>query len=202
MALIKPKMLPDIPASKITEDASKRFLTVAQLQAVSNMQGGSEQNSVTVGEDEIVGDLTLIAGDNVNLITDTQNKTITVNAITGGGGGSDSIEQITKLGVVGSTETPKVVEITISEPTDFKYRPVEILKFQPGDTSVNTVCDFDNSDASDFQSNDNVEFDGVMKPKVSYSTEMTDDGAVGTGNQFSVAINKSQFKSIDSLEVV
>lgn len=114
-------------------------------------------------------------------------------------GGSGVENQVTKLGV----NAPTDVVLTIKETMDFKRPFTEVLKFSPSELDkVITVCAFDNSDSGDFESNELVSFNGTMHLKTSYSISMVNEGALGDKNLFSVTLDRSKFKSIDSLEVI
>lgn len=79
-----------------------------------------------------------------------------------GGGGGLSVQQVTKLEAV----APKDVLIPIPETADFRVLPVEVLKLEATpETTVYTLCQFDNGDKNDFIQNEYVEFDGTMHLK-------------------------------------
>lgn len=123
-------------------------------------------------------------------------------ALSAGGGGID-LGQVTKLNITASQESPYIIDITVTETQDFRRLPVEVLKFTPGEQDkITTICEFDNADASSFQRADpDVVFDGTMHMKTSFDIPMTDGGVLGTGRLWTLVIDKTQFKSIEALEV-
>lgn len=67
--------------------------------------------------------------------------------LTGGGGGSGGVKQVTKLGVI----APRDVEIEISPTNKFNMPPVEVLKLSDGTTNITTnALTFDAGDGSKF----------------------------------------------------
>lgn len=123
--------------------------------------------------------------------------------IEAGGGAKGNQNQITKLGVVATPEAPKIIEIEIEETLDFnRGTPIEVLKFIPGEQNVvTTLCEFDNADASDFEPDPMVEFDGTMHLKTQHVIPMKDEGLLGEGRLWSAPIDLSQFKVIEKIEV-
>ena len=91
-----------------------------------------------------------------------------------GEGGNIEVKQATKMNVV----APHTTTIDIPYTSRFNKLPVEVLKMHGEQKNiVDTLADFDNSDASDFESNKYVIFDGVMRLKVDYEegTILEDD---------------------------
>lgn len=118
----------------------------------------------------------------------------------GGGVGTSNYSQITKLNVT----APKTELIPIEITNTFAKAPVEILKFTTGENDVLvTVCDFDNSDASDFKDNEFLTFDGNMSLKVIYDITMKDPASLGsTYVSESKEIDMNNFKKIANVEVI
>ena len=116
------------------------------------------------------------------------------------GGGSQSYQQMTKLGVTASTSAPRQYSISIPYTGDFLRAPLEILKFLAGQQNlVKTEISFDNSDSTDFNVSEKVLFDGAMKLKINYEYQMqvdTDDISF-----FEVNVAKTDFKKITDLIV-
>lgn len=122
--------------------------------------------------------------------------------ISGSSNSGDGYEyqQITKLGVTATATTPKVIDIIIPETYDFRRKPVEVLKFVAGEENVvTTEVSFDNSDATDFQPDDQLIFDGTMRLKTEYSEMMTDNGSIGIGKKFIVNLDLNKFKKIEKM---
>jgi hypothetical protein len=111
--------------------------------------------------------------------------------------------QITKLGVVASSTSPKAYDISIPATTDFNVEPVEVLKFIAGTLDqVKTLCNFNNADSTDFVSDSQVIFDGTMKLKTIYQEDMINEGALDVGTLWSKTIDKNAFKVFEKLEVL
>lgn len=132
-------------------------------------------------------------------------------SVAGGGSGSGAdLNQVTKLGVVATTAAPKIIELTIPESVDLKRQAVEVLKFVPGTTNViQTICQFDNADATSFvcdgipaNEHPNLIFDGTMRLRTQYDIAMTNGGVLGTGNLWTATIDRTQFKTIESIQVI
>jgi hypothetical protein len=87
------------------------------------------------------------------------------------------VQQITKLNVTASSTTPKVIELDLNQTLDFKRKPIDVLKLTSGvaDTTK-TLMDFSNGEADDFQTNNNITFDGKMYPKTEYTETPVDEG--------------------------
>lgn len=117
-------------------------------------------------------------------------------------GAGIGLNQIGKLGVVGSTSVPKIVDIPISS-VDFKFNQVNVLKFKPGDQNViRTQTSFLNSDSGDFVQDDMVSFDGTTKLKTSISYSIPYVETINNRyNRFKISVDKSLFKSISNITV-
>lgn len=118
-----------------------------------------------------------------------------------GGSGSTNLSQMTKLGVVGSSGTPQVEEVTIPSTTDFKRSPLDVLKFTPGTQQIVTECAFNNADQTSFVADDEVVFDGTMHLKTAHSPTVTDEGDLGGGHMWSFVIDRTKYKVIESIAV-
>jgi hypothetical protein len=120
-----------------------------------------------------------------------------LDAIESGAGGAGVSNQLTKLGVVASEGSPYVEDITIEESPNFLVGTAEVLKFVAGaENQVQVLCSFDNGDASSFEANDYVEFDGTMHLKTSDTFAMTDEGNLGDGKVFSYVLDKTLFNTV------
>lgn len=119
----------------------------------------------------------------------------------GGSGGSNAeYKQITKLNIT----APKTELISINVTNTFAKAPCEILKFVEGENDVVvTLCDFDNSDSTDFEANEFLTFDGNMSLKTIY------DITVGTPTKLTKGycsitddIDLTKFKSVEEMVVI
>lgn len=135
-----------------------------------------------------------------NFDTDLQSGLWEQISSSGGGGSNADYKQITKLNIT----APKNELIPINVTNTFAKAPLEILKFVDGENDVVvTVCDFDNSDSTDFESNEYLIFDGDMSLKTIY------DIAVGTPTKLTKGycsitdnIDMSVYKVIDEMGVI
>ena len=112
---------------------------------------------------------------------------------------SGAIKRITKLNVT----APHELRIPLNESlalSDITTTPIE---FVPGTAGVvHYDVGFDNSDANDFEPNEYVEFDGVMKLKTDYEFEMTKDtNWIGEGSLHRQKITSGVWLRIDKLGV-
>lgn len=130
-----------------------------------------------------------------------QQKFTTVDLQNIGDGAGLGLNQVSKMGVTGSTTTPYEVDIPINT-VDFKVPRVNVLQFQQGDQNViKTLNSFSNSESNDFQLDDMVSFDDTVHLKTEYDYPMAYENDIGTENQeYSCEIDKSIFKSIEDIE--
>lgn len=119
------------------------------------------------------------------------------------GGGTQDYQQITKLGVTASVDAPRQYSIPITFTSDFLRAPIEILKFKAGQQNVvKTEISFDNSDATDFEPNDHVIFDGSMKLKLNYNMNLTEVSATEEKKIMKSTVNKSDLLKLLKVEVM
>lgn len=137
-----------------------------------------------------------------NDLDDLEDRVVTLESSSDNGSDNVSLSQLSKLGIIATEEEPKDIEIIIPETTDFKRLPLEVLIFIAGSEDViQTQIAFDNGDETDFEADDQLIFNGSMRLKTNYEFNMTDDGSLGDGKQFSFTINPSDYKNIEGLEV-
>lgn len=115
-------------------------------------------------------------------------------------------EQKTKFGITATSAAPVTVDFTV--PSDpLMTRVPSVLKLVSSDNNVvQTICNFDNADASSFivPAGNDVVFDGKMKlvAAKTVTKAMTAQGAIGDGYLFSLDIDLSEFNSVSSIELV
>lgn len=137
----------------------------------------------------------------VVIYSNDTHKFTTINLNQVGEAAGLSLKQISKMGIVGSTTTPKIVEIPIST-VDFKVPRVNILKFQQGSQDIiTTENSFTNGESNDFQNDDVVIFDNTAHLKTNFQSKMTCEGDLGTYKTYSVTIDKSNFKTVNNLSI-
>jgi len=119
----------------------------------------------------------------------------------GGSGGSNAdYKQITKLNIT----APKTELISINVTNTFAKAPCEILKFVEGENDVVvTLCDFDNSDSTDFEDNEFLIFDGNMSLKTIYDIVVSTPTQLVKGYcSITDDIDLTKFKSVEEMGVV
>jgi hypothetical protein len=101
----------------------------------------------------------------------------------------------------GTSFTP-YAPLDSSHPPQGRYIKIRAtLSAQAQPEEVKTL-DFNQSSSENMMTlNEYTEANGKLQLKNAYTYDMTDDGALGAGKQFSVTINKANFKSIESIGV-
>lgn len=143
------------------------------------------------------------AGDEMKFLRGDGTYAVPDGSVSGGGGTGSSYAQLTKMNVTASSGSPKVVNITLPSSKTFKYGTPNVLKFQSSSTGVvETICEFNNGDASDFVSNSHyVQFDGHMSLITSYDIRVSTPTALGSGYMAtSGEINMANYKNVESIE--
>ncbi|APM41409.1 signal peptidase II [Clostridium kluyveri] len=137
----------------------------------------------------------------VVVYSDDMKKFTTIDVETIGDAAGLSLKQISKMGVVGSTSSPYVVDIPVNT-LDFKVPRVNVLQFQQGDQNViKTLNSFSNSDSGDFQVDDMIVFDDTTHLKTEYDYQMQYIGDIGTDNkEYGCEIDTNIFKSIEDIQ--
>lgn len=113
-----------------------------------------------------------------------------------------SLKQINKMGVTGTTTTPKIIDIPINT-LDFKLPKLNVLKFVLGDQNViKSENGFSNSEINDFTQDDMIVFDGKAHLKTSFQSTMNYDGDIDNYKSYSINFDKSNVKSISDLNII
>lgn len=120
--------------------------------------------------------LTDITAENKTTMYIRLNDSYLLLAAFSAGGAVQEYTQITKLGVIASTASPRVYEIPIPRTTNFLRAPIEVLKFTPGAQGMSRIeIDFNNGDATDFEPNEYVIFDGTMRLRDEWELPLVKD---------------------------
>ena len=109
-------------------------------------------------------------------------------------------QQVTKL----NTSAYKGVDIPIKANADFVRPPISVLKLRDdGITETDTVCEFNNGDASDFVANDGVVFTGgIMKPRTVFEITMTEPTELASGYISNTElIDMTNYKAVKAVDV-
>jgi hypothetical protein len=89
-----------------------------------------------------------------------------------------------------------------SNPLQGRYIKIRATLSAPAQPGEVKTLDFNQSSPENMMIlNEYTEANGKLQLKNTYTYNMTDDGTLGAGKQFSVAINKANFKSIESIGV-
>ncbi|EKQ52738.1 MULTISPECIES: hypothetical protein [unclassified Clostridium] len=109
------------------------------------------------------------------------------------------LNQISKLGVTGTTSAPTVIDIPIST-VDFKVPRVNVLKFHTGDSNVVSVkSSFSNSENNDFESDSMIVFDGTAHLKTNIQDTFVYERSLSSFDTYKATI-ENEFKSISSVD--
>lgn len=131
------------------------------------------------------------------------NRLITTDArvvIIGLGG---KVNQVTKTNIAGSVGTPYVFDIPIPYTQNFDVNLPSVLRFIAGAAGlISTIDTFDNTDVSNFVADAHVSLDGVMHMITKIDRVMANDGALGSGVQFSYPIPLSTYLKVEKVEVI
>ncbi len=117
--------------------------------------------------------------------------------ITGAG-----MKQVSKMGIVGSPEEPRIVNIPVNT-VDFKVPRVNILKYDTEGTQdkIITENEFTNGESNDFLEDDMMVFDGKSHLKTEHISNFTFNREVNTKLEYTVPFEKSKFKKVEGFEI-
>ena len=103
----------------------------------------------------------------------------------------DKLQWQQKEFTVEANEVPKEVTIDIKNPNfQYKYPPVEVLKHSKLDTAIEEtvkLSDFNANEASNYETNDNVTFDGSLHITPDVNINMSTPTLFTTGMYVSVS---------------
>ncbi|KAA8676214.1 signal peptidase II [Clostridium sp. HV4-5-A1G] len=189
VTLNKDVVLDDSQTSQATGWSSQKILDEIIQHRITKFEELSDVNVANKKDKQII------------VYSEDQQKFTTIDIGNIGDAAGLSLKQISKMGVVGNTDSPYGVDIPINT-VDFKVPRVNVLQFQQGDQNViKTLNSFSNSDSSDFESDDMIVFDDTAHLKTDYSYKMQYVGDVGTDNrEYGCEIDKSIFKSIEDMQ--
>lgn len=182
-------MLDDSQISQATGWSSQKILDEIVQHRATKFEELDDVNVVNKQDKQVV------------VYSDDMKKFTTINLENIGDASGLSLSQVSKMGVVGSTDSPYEVDIPINT-IDFKVPRVNVLQFQQGDQDIiKTLNSFSNAESSDFESDDMIAFDDTAHLKTKYDYQMTYEGEIGTdGKEYSCQIDKSIFKDISDIQ--
>lgn len=111
------------------------------------------------------------------------------------------LKQISKMGIVGSPENPRIVNIPVNT-IDFKVPRVNILKYDTANTQdiISTKNEFGNGESNDFKEDNYIQFDGKAHLKTEYSGEYKVIEDNEKSIEFETEIDLEEFKIINGFE--
>lgn len=169
--------------------------TVSEILAI-NFTNGVNRKAQVVTAINSKGE-TVTANDTWDTIVNAINN-IKIQTSTG----DNNIINISKLNIVGSSSSPYIKKISLTNPIIDKRIITGLREFVPGTEQTNLLCDFNNGDVANFTSKFNrTVFDGKMHLNpITVSSTMNDEGTSALGHNYSFVIDKSQFNTIDKIE--
>ncbi|AKA70120.1 carbohydrate-binding protein [Clostridium scatologenes] len=109
--------------------------------------------------------------------------------------------QITKLGVNGTTANPEKISIPYAT-IDFNLPKLNVLKFKSSETNLITIeGDFNANEQTGYTPDDYITFDGTAKLRTTYGNQMTKTGDLNQGTEWSFNVDKSAFKEFVGFSV-
>lgn len=125
-------------------------------------------------------------------------KFTTVDAETIGAGSNVKIEQISKMGVNGTSVIPEVINIPINT-LDFKFPKVNVLKFMAGAQDViKSVNSFSATESVDFIPDDKFIMDNKAYLKTQYLYNMNSIGTLLSDDEYVSELDLNSFKYEDN----
>jgi hypothetical protein len=109
---------------------------------------------------------------------------------------------VTKLNITGSVGTPYTKVLNLTNAIANKRILCGLRQFVHDSPLTNLFSTYNNGDASNFETNSNMVYDGSMRLATNNinATSMTDDGALGYGELFSyAAVTRANYNTIDAI---
>lgn len=126
-------------------------------------------------------------------------KFTTVDAEAVGSGGGNKLEQVCKMGVVGTPDKPHIVKIPINT-TDFKVPRVNVLQYEVGEKDIIiTQNTFSNAEHTDFLTDEMILFDDKAHLKTEHDYKYNFINEDDKYIYDSTTIDLDKFKHIEDL---
>ncbi|EES50804.1 signal peptidase II [Clostridium botulinum] len=155
---------------------------ITKFEELTDVDVVNRKNKQLVAYSEETGKFTTIDG-------------VDAGEIIGGG-----MKQISKMGIVATPETPKIVNIPINT-IDFKVPKVNLLKYDLGTQNIiATKNEFTNGESNDFVADDMIIFDGKAHLKTEHIQDYTVTKDEETFTEYSTVLDLSRYKSIEGFE--
>jgi hypothetical protein len=194
-----PTTNPDGSPGNIELPDFSQFATKDELPDVSEYVKRSEIGTPTTNPDGSPGNIELPDFSQFATKTEVQvvdnktetNKTNLANHIIYTQDELDKLQWQQKEFTVEANEVPKEVTIDIKNPnSQYKYPPVEVLKYSRLDTAIEEtvrLADFNANEASNYETNDQVTFDGSLHIAPDVNINMSTPTLFTTGMYVSVS---------------
>lgn len=129
-------------------------------------------------------------------------KFTTIDGVDAGEIVGAGMKQVSKMGIVGSPEEPRIINIPINT-VDFKVPRVNILRYDTEGTQdqIITKNEFTNGESNDFVEDNMMVFDGKAHLKTDHVSNFIFNREVDTKNEYTITINKTKFKKVEGFEV-
>ncbi|MBU3208506.1 signal peptidase II [Clostridium algidicarnis] len=151
---------------------------------------------------EELSDVDVINKKNKQLVAyseDTQ-KFTTIDGVEAGEITGAGMKQISKMGVIGTSVEPKIVNIPVNT-LDFKVPRVNVLKYDLGTQNIIvTKNGFTNGESNDFVDDDMMIFDGKAHLKTEHAQDYIVSKDEETFVEHVTTLNLSEFKLIEGFE--
>lgn len=166
-------------SSKTVQEIVENRIT--EFQSLSDVDVINKKDKQIIAYSEATGKFTTIDPTNI-----------------GGGSGSTVINQINRLGVVGTSTAPSTIDIPVNT-VDFKVPTVNVLKFQTGQQNViKSLNGFSASENIENVNDNMVVFDGTIRLKTQHDYNLTYDSDSTSYTGYSCDVDLSQFKIFSS----
>ncbi|WP_434303951.1 signal peptidase II [Clostridium botulinum] len=129
-------------------------------------------------------------------------KFTTIDSLEAGELTGVGMKQISKMGIEGSVEKPKVVNIPINT-IDFKVPRVNVLRYDTENTQdlISIKNEFTNYESNDFAEDNMVVFDGKAYLKTEHINDFEVIQDEENFTEHSIHVDKSLFKKIEGFEI-
>ncbi|QBD84703.1 signal peptidase II [Clostridium tetani] len=128
-------------------------------------------------------------------------KFTTINGTEAGEITGASMKQISKMGVIGSPEEPRIVNISVNT-IDFKVPRVNVLKYDLGTQNIIlTKNEFTNGESNDFEKDPMMVFDGKAHLKTEHTSNFAFNREMDIKSEYVVTFKKSNFKKVESFKI-
>jgi hypothetical protein len=155
----------------------------------TTLNGYLQNYKNTIADNLINKGIPASASDDIGILTSKINQIVT-----------NSLVSQTKLNV----SAPYTKIITLTNETNIVNLCQSVIQFIPGASGiVQYNCAFDNSDSTNFNTNENVVFDGTMHLiDKTISNDFIDNGICGSGKLWYYPIDKTKIQSLDSFTFI